>query len=109
VIALVTGGRAYADRGRVFHHLDAFDPAGIIEGGAVGADRFAREWAIERQRPYATVPAHWDTLGRAAGQIRNGWMLLFRPDVLLAFPGGRGTAGMVRRAMAAGLRIEHCT
>jgi hypothetical protein len=29
----------------------------------------------------------------------------FRPDVVLAFPGGRGTADMVHRAIAAGVRV----
>jgi hypothetical protein len=37
--------------------------------------------------------------GRAAGPRRNQRMLEdFRPDLVVAFPGGRGTAYMVRRA-----------
>jgi hypothetical protein len=32
-----------------------------------------------------------------------------RPDLVLAFPGGRGAADMVRRAEAAGVRMERVT
>jgi predicted Rossmann-fold nucleotide-binding protein len=32
-------------------------------------------------------------------------MLLLRPDVVIAFPGGAGTADMVRAATAAGVKV----
>jgi hypothetical protein len=32
-------------------------------------------------------------------------MLMQRPDVVIAFPGGAGTADMVRKARVAGVRV----
>ena len=115
---LVTGGRHYGDRARVFDELDRLHrPSGlitlVIHGACVrkddrsgrkelsGADRWAQEWAIEREVPYLGHPASWRKHGYGAGPLRNEAMLVHRPDVLLAFPGGRGTADMVRRARKA--------
>ena len=43
---------------------------------------------------------------RGAGPERNARMLAEgRPDLVVAFPGGTGTADMVRRAKAAGVRV----
>lgn len=79
----------------------------VIEGGASGADRLGRYWAQMRQIPAVTVPALWSEHGRAAGPIRNQRMLDdFQPDLVAAFPGGRGTADMVRRAEAAGVPVR---
>jgi len=52
------------------------------------------------------VRAKWSKHGRAAGPIRNQEMIdECKPDLVVAFPGGRGTADMVRRAKAAGIRV----
>jgi hypothetical protein len=46
--------------------------------------------------------ADWISLGRKAGPIRNQRMLEEgKPDLVMAFPGGRGTADMVRRGKEA--------
>lgn len=43
----------------------------------------------------------------AAGPIRNQHMLdIGKPDVVLAFPGGRGTEDMIRRAEKAGVPVK---
>jgi hypothetical protein len=43
----------------------------------------------------------WKTHGKAGGPIRNQMMLDdYKPQVVIAFPGGSGTADMVRRAHA---------
>ena len=48
--------------------------------------------------------ADWDKFGRAAGPIRNAQMLREgKPDLVVAFPGGRGTANMVAQAKARAL------
>lgn len=71
----------------------------MIEGGANGADHFAKAWAEERGIPFRTFHANWRMYGRAAGAIRNAQMLAEgKPDLVVAFPGGPGTADMVRRA-----------
>lgn len=109
---LVCGGRDYADRKRVWEELDnlhnaaPFNAFTVIQGGAPGADALAREWCVERKAPFWNYPADWKTHGRAAGPIRNQLMLdKGKPDLVLAFPGGRGTADMVRRAQAAGVQV----
>lgn len=110
---LVCGGRDYADRVTVFGYLDRLwresaplDALEIIQGGATGADALAREWCCNREVPYVNVPANWKLHGKAAGPIRNQKMLdKYEPDLVLAFPGGKGTADMVSRAMAASVQV----
>ncbi len=109
----VCGGRNYSDREAVFAALDAIwqsvplDTLLIIQGGADGADALAREWCRTTGEAYVNVPADWKAHGRAAGPIRNQCMLdEHKPNLVLAFPGGRGTADMVRRALAAGVKVE---
>jgi hypothetical protein len=115
---LVCGGRAYDDSKVVFDALDDINRergpiAMLIQGGArewsrkwsryVGADWLALEWSLAREIESVTVPAKWRELGRRAGPIRNermahGWL----PDLVVAFPGGTGTANMmdIARRMA---------
>lgn len=82
----------------------------VIQGGASGADRLGRYWAEMRGIKSVTVPALWAEHGRAAGPIRNQRMLDdFKPALVVAFPGGRGTADMVRRAEAAGVPVQRAT
>jgi len=102
---LVCGGRNYSDTEMVYSALRELHPSVVITGGYKGADGLAYAWA------YPVVPtdvyeADWGQYGRAAGPIRNQRMLdEGKPDAVLAFPGGRGTADMIRRAEAAGVRI----
>jgi len=124
---LVCGGRQYKDRDRVFATLDQMlklhGAIEIIEGGASGADTFAREWAKDRnQKEPETYRADWhdlattpvvirvDQYGRrynaAAGAIRNKRMRdEGKPEVVIAFPGGTGTRNMVKLASEAGLPV----
>ena len=54
-----------------------------------------------------TYPADWGTQGKAAGILRNMKMLAEEvPDLVLAFPGGRGTDDMVRRSQRAGIEVR---
>ena len=104
MIVLVTGGRNYQDRDCVFDNLDVVHQVQpitlLIEGGARGADRLAREWAISRGIRYETMNAEWERHGRAAGHIRNGEMLDRNPRILVAFSGGRGTDNCCEQAAA---------
>lgn len=104
---LVCGGRHYHDEARVYATLDRLAPKVIIEGGATGADLLAQAWAIDHEIHCETYFAEWKKFGRAAGAIRNQRMLTEgRPDMIVAFPGGKGTADMVRRAQTAGIKVE---
>jgi hypothetical protein len=50
--------------------------------------------------------ADWKRFGRAAGPMRNERMLKEgRPDLVIAFPGRTGTAGMKALAREAGVMI----
>lgn len=107
---LVCGGRDYADGDAVFRALDMARAergvALVIHGAARGADTLAARWAAARGVPAQAFPADWETHGRAAGHIRNARMLREgRPDGVIAFPGGRGTADMIRQAEAAGVWV----
>lgn len=100
---LVCGGRNYADWDRVEHTLDQIKitqgVTEIIHGGAGGADQLAGKWARKHTIPVKVFRADWRKHGKAAGPIRNEAMLMGSlPDKVVAFPGGRGTADMVRRA-----------
>lgn len=78
----------------------------IIAGGAKGADTFAADWAVVNWCGFTEFKADWKAHGKAAGAIRNQQMLdEGSPDIVVAFPGGRGTADMVRRAKANGLEV----
>jgi YspA, cpYpsA-related SLOG family len=108
---LVCGGRDYRDVGCVKDTLFCLHAqekiTTIIEGGASGADCYAAEWADEYGITLQTFRADWKKHGRSAGPIRNQQMLdEGKPDLVMAFPGGRGTADMVARAVKANVRVR---
>lgn len=100
---LVCGGRDFADQA-VFDSAmsDLMNmrgvPAKIVHGGARGADSMAAAFAKRMAITEISVLPDW-TQGKIAGPRRNQKMLdLYPPHVVVAFPGGRGTADMVSRA-----------
>lgn len=106
---LVCGGRDYADAeavGRALSRLHAERGiACVVHGDARGADTLAKNWALVMDIPQESYPPNW-SLGRKAGPLRNQRMLEHaKPDGVVAFPGGSGTADMCRRAEAAGLKV----
>ena len=116
--AIVTGGRFWTDGRAVFEALDAITPpiTFVIEGGQRtrdrrtgkyigGVDYWAWAWAKERGIEIRTEYAAWRTFGRGAGSIRNKSMLDMIPDAVVAFPGGPGTANMVKQAREARVRV----
>ena len=124
---LVCGGRNYADQDKVFEVLDYIHQNRapitlLIHGAATGADAIAREWAKVRKVEDDPYPALWTWLeapnavikrradGTAynvnAGPDRNAKMLAVgKPDAVVAFPGGRGTNGMIEKSRQAGVRV----
>ena len=107
---LVCGGRDFTNQEMLFGALDKLDAderiGDVIHGAARGADMLAHEWAHQRQRRMWPYTADWKRDGRAAGPIRNKRMLdEGKPDLVVAFPGGRGTANMVDQARKAGVRV----
>jgi hypothetical protein len=106
---LVCGGRNYSDYLTLSSALDQYrniDGLHIIHGAARGADTLAWRYAVKNNLGWSSFPADWK-LGPRAGPLRNQQMLdEGRPDVVLAFPGGRGTADMVSRAQKAGIKVR---
>lgn len=114
---LVCGGREYDDwtvfANTMYRHFHP-DATGeecrksptIIHGDAKGADFMARLWAICNGFDEVRFPADWKAHGKGAGPIRNQRMLdEGKPDVVVAFPGGKGTVDMVARAKKAGIPV----
>ena len=107
---LVCGGRDYADARALGAALDAVhtgDPVSdLIHGAARGADSLAAAWARSRGISTRPFPADWNRDGKAAGFLRNVRMLREgRPDLVVAFPGGKGTAHMINLARRAGVAV----
>ena len=107
---IVCGGRDYADRDHVFQVLDKIHTlrgiSEIIQGECpTGADKFAREWAVNMGQEPTRCPARWDLYGKRAGPLRNRYMLTLKPDGVVAFSGGRGTQDMITAAQEAGVPV----
>jgi hypothetical protein len=108
---LVCGGRDYTDYDRLEDELNLLwrvhGDFTIISGMARGADSLAVRYAEQYDCPLEKFPALWDVHGRAAGPIRNQLMLdEGKPDLVVACPGGRGTAHMVKIARTAGVEVQ---
>lgn len=112
---LVCGGRDYSDRTSFYYYMDDLlklygRPMTIIEGGARGVDYLAKWFAKVEALEIETYSADWKKYGKAAGPIRNKQMLdEGKPDLVVAFPGGRGTANMIEQAEKAGIKVEKIT
>lgn len=122
-IVLVTGGRDYNDRKRVYDVLDDLharvDITEIWHGacpvGTGGADILAEDWAKSREIDYRGFPAKFKTEGPSGGPQRNGRMVrkldshakgIRCEGIIVAFPGGTGTANCVKYAKQWGFEPE---
>lgn len=120
---LVCGGRDFKDKDLVYRVLDEIcDTRGwktpedefgnylpsviVIQGGARGADSYADMWAVINWCEQREFPADWDKYGKKAGYIRNQQMLdEGKPNLVVAFPGGKGTRMMIELARKAGVEV----
>ena len=105
---LVCGGRDYNDDTMFrkvltkYFHRDMV----IIQGDARGADYLAKMYAKNFGVACESYPADWDKYGKRAGYIRNVQMLNEgKPDLVIAFPGGKGTEMMINLAEAADVEV----
>ena len=107
---IICGGRDITDKQFVFSSIENIDKTyhltTIITGGAKGADFWAHMWATHNRRDVHVYEADWENEDRAAGMIRNKRMLAdSRPDLVIAFPGGRNTDNMVKISKKAGIPV----
>jgi len=106
------GARDWADKKKIDKRVAKLTSDDLlIEGGAPGADFIAGVCADMHGIPHCTFKANWKFYSKAAGPIRNGWMLRFGvPNKVVAFHAdlerSSGTADMVRRARKAGVPVE---
>lgn len=112
---LVTGGRDYIDQEVVDWALDQLNEylaernkkiLAVIHGAADGADTCADNWAKKNGVLHARCPGNTDYYGfKAFGPVRNKQMLVFQPDLVVAFPGGNGTKDMKACAKKHGYKV----
>ncbi len=109
---LICGGRDFNDYGLLADTLvgliGQYDPKDvtIISGHARGADKLGERFANVNECKLLIFPADWDKYRKAAGPVRNQQMIdEGKPDLVVAFPGGRGTQDMVKRAKKHGIEV----
>jgi hypothetical protein len=110
VKVLVCGGRNYFNRIFINSNLtflhNEIHFTELIHGGAAGADTIAALWAYGCKIKVRPFYADWANHGRSAGIIRNKLMLQEgKPQLVVAFPGGRGTQHMKFIAQNAGIEV----
>ena len=107
---LVCGGRTYKNYAKVCEILNIINVLcpieTIVHGGAKGADSLASKYAKDHNLLEKEYVANWGLYGRSAGFIRNIQMLEEEhPDIVLAFPGGKGTEHTCLTAEGKGIRV----
>lgn len=81
----------------------------VIHGAAKGADSLADRFADRFEMDKLVFPAKWETYGKSAGYIRNKQMLdEGKPDLVIAFNGGKGTRMMCDLAQKSGVEVVFC-
>lgn len=90
--------------------FDVDDTVTLIHGDAKGADQLS-EQVLKRDFKGGFIveryPADWNRNKKSAGPIRNQRMLdEGKPDLVIAFPGGKGTAHMVKIAREANIEVK---
>lgn len=130
MVVLVTGGRKYANYWRIWRTLDALHKTHnftkLVHGKGGWTDMSADAWAKARDVPVQDYPAKWNDISRPdavirehangkpynviAGFARNQQMLDEEEvKLVVAFPGGHGTADMVAKARKAGVEVIEVT
>ncbi|MGC4008838.1 MAG: DUF2493 domain-containing protein [Pseudomonas sp.] len=107
---LFCGGRGYDDELMVLTVMLSLHEKTpitcVIHGGARGADTLAGETALALGIPIEVYLPDWARYGSAAGFARNRRMIIEgKPDLVVAFPGGRGTLNMRSLAVAYGVDL----
>lgn len=121
MFALFTGSREWTDEESVKEYVKRLNPdSTVIHGDARGLDKIAGEIAKLVKLNVIAMPADWNTMGRAAGPIRNSRMLerliearkagkkvrvyAFHDDIRL----GQGTRDMVLKSIKADVPCYIC-
>ena len=101
---LFCGGRDFNDLSEVVKAFEEHTPTFVITGGAKGADTLADKVAKDKGIDRVVYPANWVKYGKSAGYRRNSLMLKEgKPDLVVAFKGGKGTEMMISLAEKEGI------
>jgi len=112
LVVAVTGPRKFNQSELLYNALDGVEYFAskhgliltLVEGGQLGTDSIAREWAKAQDIDVITEIAFWSFDGKTAGEKRNQRMIdNHQPDLCIAMSGGRGD--MVQRCKAAGIPV----
>jgi len=108
----VTGGRDYTNTAKATHVLDRAysvfkDRMYLVVGDARGLDFICRNWADATLKPeqWSCFYANWDLYGKKAGILRNEEMAKSGLDLLISFPGGKGTKHMTEYCRELNIKI----
>lgn len=106
---LVCGGRDFNVMHYIFAVLNNLHSqhqiVSIVHGCATGADKWASLWARINNIKEERFPANWQTYGKRAGPMRNLQMIQTKPDLVVAFPGGRGTENLIKIATNHNIKV----
>ncbi len=114
MILIVTGGREYIPTSAQLHLLkmlaSEMGVTELVHGAARGVD-MAVDAMFSKSLPHVKITSfpYKAEHGRAGGPIRNSQMAAYakdKPSACVAFPGGRGTDDMVKKAKAAGIFVH---
>jgi hypothetical protein len=111
MIVLVCGSRDWTNPDIIRTRLSKL-PQGtvVVEGEGRGADRIARDVALELGFEVLRVPANWKLYKKAAGPIRNREMLDLGPGLIIAFhedlASSRGTIDTIVEGHSRGITYE---
>lgn len=99
MIYAIVGSRSFDDYTVMKRILDSKQITGIVSGGAYGADKLSERYAAENNIPMKIHYANWDKYGKAAGMIRNKY-IIDDADVVVAFWDGKskGTEDSIKYA-----------
>lgn len=108
---LITGDRTWTAKHIIMQVLQYMKPKLVIQGGASGADRFAKECARQLGIACNEYVAHWEKYGRKAGPLRNREMITMeKPELVLAFHDNieksKGTRNMIMLANNRGVPVH---
>lgn len=119
---IVCGGRHYDDEDAIRDEMERLhywygteEVVTIVHGASrfwdrasrrwIGADYLASKVAVEFGMGVEPHRADWERYGRPAGPIRNREMASLGAELVLAWPGGSGTADMVNAAREYGIPV----
>lgn len=112
MILMVTGSRTWDLVPIINKHLYWFtkgqSEVTLLEGGAEGADKIARRYAVKQGWEVITFLPHYDLHGKSATHIRNQLMVDMLPDLVLAYSRSRssGTYSTIEKAFKARLLVR---